>query len=456
MPERSIPRLFISAPSKSSGKTTLTLGLTREFVRQGLSVQTFKKGPDFIDPLWHSLASGRAGRNLDSWLMSQDVLAQSLEKHSRDADLVIVEGDHGLHDGVDPEGSNSSAGLARDIGAPVVLVVDGTGLNRAAAALVLGQREMEPKAQIGGVILNRIRTDRQAKKQIQAIESYTGIKVLGVIGEQPLAQIQERHMGLTTTGETDEAERLIEAAADLVRDHVDTQALLELARQAPALSYQLQPSAPVANQRYPIGVLRNEAFCFYYPENLEALEQAGGELIFLDPMRDQEIPEIKGLYIGGGFPESFLAPLESNIAFRTQLKERLAVGLPYWAECGGLIYLAESASFKDQVQHQLVGWLSGQVKFQQRPVGYGYMELEAKGPHWLQGTHRAHEFHYSQLIGSNELACQFKVNRGHGLGEQQDGLLKGQGLAGYAHLHALSSPDWAYGFLQQVSQFATR
>jgi len=450
------PPLLISAPAKSSGKTTVAIGLTRALVNRGLKVQTFKKGPDYIDPMWHSLASGRPGRNLDTWMMPEALWQGSLARHSQGMDFTLIEGNHGLHDGLDLEGRHSSAGLAQQLGAPVLLVVDGSGMNRGAAALVLGQLTMQPKVQIAGVVLNRIRSQRQADKQIQAIAHHTGVPVFGVLPSLPGAGVEQRHLGLSTTGETSEAEKIVQAAAALMNSELDLDKIKAAVSQASPLSFAVPPTPKRASQRHLVGVLRNQAFCFFYPENLEALEQAGAELVFLDPCTDTEIPDIQGLYIGGGFPEHFLEPLSRNSAFKEQLKTRLCGGLPYWAECGGLIYLAEAASFAGQESVDLVGWLDGSVEFSRRPVGYGYMELEGTGDHWFSGKHQAHEFHYSKLNSPAALDCQFQVHRGYGLGEQQDGLLKGAGIASYAHVHALSSPDWAPGFLQQISQYALR
>jgi len=446
------PPLLISAPTKSSGKTTVTLGLTRALVDQGLLVQTFKKGPDFIDPMWHSLASGRPGRNLDTWMMPKAAWQGSLAQHSAGMDLSILEGNHGLHDGLDLEGQHSTAGLASELGSPVLLVLDGSGMNRGAAALVLGQKEMSPKVNIAGVVLNRIRSARQAEKQIQSIQHHTGVPVLGVLPNRPEAAVVMRHLGLTTTGEAQQSEGIVKAAADLIRSEVDLKAILALVAQGKPLNFPVPPVAPSATERFKVGLIRNQAFCFYYPDNLEALEQAGADLVFLDPIKDTELPEIDGLYIGGGFPEHFLEPLGRNLGFKKALKDRLEAGLPYWAECGGLIYLSEFATFKGGSKQPMVGWLPGEVAFQARPVGYGYMELESTGGHWFDGKHQAHEFHYSKFTSSKPLECQFEVHRGYGLGESQDGIRLGAGVAGYAHVHALSSPDWAPGFLRQISQ----
>lgn len=450
MLKRSCPRLLISAPSKSSGKTTFTLGLARALGELGHQVQCFKKGPDFIDPLWHRLASGKDSHNLDSWLMSTETLSDSLERHSKGASISLIEGNHGLHDGLDPDGSNSSAGLASFLGAPVLLVVDVTGLNRAAGALVLGQVKMPPNPIIAGVVLNRVKSERQAQKAKAAIERFAGVKVLGALPEAPQAAIEERHLGLTTTGETEQAEERIQAAAEWVKAHLDLNEIVQLANGAPHLKYPGFPvTEPWMGRKRRVAVLRNEAFCFYYPENLAALEAAGAELVFVDPARDRGFPPVEGLYIGGGFPESQFKELSENQTFRRELRLALEAGLTYWAECGGLIYLSRAATWQEQ-RFELVGWLKGEVEFSKRPVGYGYMELEPQTGQWFKQPFRAHEFHYSRFRGDAPGEHAFAVQRGTGLGEAQDGLIKGHGVASYAHIHALATPDWAPGFMDQV------
>ncbi|MDT8446992.1 MAG: cobyrinate a,c-diamide synthase [bacterium] len=449
---RPCPRLLISAPSKSSGKTTVTLGLARALKNQGHRVQCFKKGPDFIDPQWHALATGRPSYNLDSWMMPAEVMRDSLERRSRGASLSIIEGNHGLHDGLDPEGGNSSAGLALYLKAPVLLVVDVTGLNRAAGALVLGQVSMPPQVPIAGVLLNRVKSPRQAEKAVAAIERFAGVKVWGTLPEAPQTAIAERHLGLTTSVEDPRAEERIAAAAEWVAGHVDLEAVVNAANQAASLAYSGQALVePWLGKKRRLGVVRNEAFCFYYPDNLEALEQAGAELVFIDPIRDAELPEIDGLYIGGGFPESFFKELSANRGFMDSLRQRLEGGLPYWAECGGLIYLAQKARYQGQ-EFPLVGWLEGEIDYSKKPVGYGYMELEPKGIDWLPHKLRCHEFHYSRLSQGTGADYAFAVSRGTGLGEEVDGLIKGRGLASYAHLHSLATPNWAPGFMDQVRQ----
>ena len=445
----SIPRLMISAPAKSGGKTTLTLGLARALSEAGERVRCFKKGPDYIDPLWHKLASGMDSYNLDPWMMERSVILSSFKRRSQGIDYTLIEGNHGLHDGLDLEGNFSTAGLAGLLKCPVLLSINGAGMNRGVAALVLGQMMMKPKVNLGGVVLSRVRSPRQESKMIQAIEHHTGVPVLGVLPDDPKMAVTERHLGLVPVSEDPKAEQRVAKAASLVNKNLDLQKIRILAQSAPALSLpNLQPKKKATGPRLPVGVIRDQAFTFYYPENLEALEDSGAELIFLDALKDQTIPPLAGLYIGGGFPESFLPELSANTSFKTELKNRLTAGLPCWAECGGLIYLAERAYFEGQ-EADLVGFLAGEISFYKKPVGYGYLEMEPFDKNfWLQGPIKGHEFHYSKLDPAPK--GLFKLKRGVGLGASQDGMQIKNCFAGYTHLHALAVPDWAPGFMNFI------
>ncbi len=449
------PRIFISAPKKSSGKTRTFLGLARAFKKQGKQVQGFKKGPDFIDPLWQSLATGRPSYNLDPWMMPQKVLKASFLARSQGADINLIEGNHGLHDGLSE--ITTGAGLAKTLNTPVLLVVDGSGMNRAVAAEVLGQMRMRPQAKFAGVILNRIKSNRQEAKQRSAIEEYCGLPVFGALPQSGSGLIPERHLGLITPQEQAQGERVIESLSAQVVQHCEVARIFELAQKASCFTASPLSWPKTKGKRVPIGVLRNSAFCFYYPENLEALEKAGGELIFLDPIRDHSIPEIEGLVIGGGFPESFLLPLAKNQLFLEDLKKKARAGLPIYAECGGLIYLAETASWQGR-EYPMAGLLPGRVEFSAQPQGYGYMELNPlQLGHWLRqkGVIRAHEFHYSRLVGGEGLTRLYGVVKGEGLGEGQDGIWQGNLFASYAHLHALATPHWAPGWIQFCRQQAS-
>ena len=458
----SIPRLMISAASKSSGKTTVSLGLLRYFSSRGERVTSFKKGPDYIDPMWHRRAGSRECRNLDAWMMGRDACRRSFASPALDSGgIVLVEGNHGLHDGLAIDGSDSSAGMAELLGLPVLLVVDSRRMNRGVAAQVLGMQAMPPKVRIAGVILNHVASSRQESKQRHAIESYCGVPVLGAIPADEGLRMPERHLGLVTVDEAPDAEGFIGAAAEMVARRCDTDAIRRLFDEAPPLELpdpaDRTPAAIPSGVR--IGVFRDAAFCFYYPENIEALRAHGAEPVFIDTFSARSLPDVDGLYLGGGFPESFFPELSSRTDLHASLRERIESGMPVWAECGGLIYLSRSAE-RDGKRWPMAGVLPVDIEYRQRPVGCGYVALESReGSPWFPGGEkiRAHEFHYSgPASGQATPDVQFAVEKGFGFDGKSDGIVYRNLFASYAHLHAVSTPAWAERFVALARDYRSR
>ena len=465
MPSEPYPRLLISAARKSSGKTLLTLGLTGAYREDRLDIRLYKKGPDYIDPLWHRAASGSDSFNLDPYLMEPKTCLDTFLERSRGFDLSLIEGNLGLHDGMDPQGGDSSAALARLLGAPVLLVVDSSGMNRNIAAIVHGMKTFDPEANVAGVVLNRVRSPRQEQKQRAAIEHYSGIPVLGSIPALAAPPIAERHLGLITPNEDGEHTAILAAMGKLVREHVDLAGVRELARQAPPLEAPAeintentaehttaQPArkVPPKTPTVTVGVAHDPAFCFYYRENLEALENEGAQLVFFDSLNDSSLPEVDGLYLGGGFPESFLEALEANRSLRRDIAGRIEGGLPAYAECGGMMYLTRSI-IRDGVSREMVGVIPADVQFLEKPAGHGYVELAPSGAtSWmkLEREIRGHEFHYSKLINADpNLTYFYEMKRGAGMGNGQDGIVYKNLLASYAHLHTRTVPEWSRDFV---------
>ncbi len=456
MDEVTLPRLMISAPRKSSGKTTLTLALLYHFARQGIEVRSFKKGPDYIDPMWHKLASGEECFSLDPFLMGEDGCLDSFFKNcgSEGNSLNIVEGNHGLHDGMELDGFDSSAGLASILKAPVLLVVDSRNMNRGIAALVTGMQFMPPKVEIAGVILNQVRNARQGDKQKSAIEHYCKVAVLGTIPADEELVIAERHLGLTTVGETANALKFIQGAAERVAHYCDMNEIRSLFYKAPPLRKRtLKDSGFEKAAQVKIGVFRDAAFCFYYPENLAALRENGAELLFIDSLQEHSLPELDGLYLGGGFPESFFDRLSSNRGLMKEVHERVKSGMPLYAECGGLIYLSKSATYGGKT-YPMAGLLPFDIGFQPSPAGHGYLDLKScSDSAWFKKDVRvrAHEFHYSRPLLSGACRYQFDVLRGYGVNGKSDGVLSRNLFASYAHLHAAANPGWAETFVSLAS-----
>ncbi len=459
-----IPRVVIAAPQGRSGKTTVAVGLCAALAARGLIVQPFKKGPDYIDPSWLAEAARRPCRNLDPFLMGEDVVAAAFARGSHNADLALIEGAMGLYDGADLDGTGSTAALARWLDAPILLVVNAQRVTRSVAALVQGYQHFEPGTRIAGVILNNVARARQQTLMTQAVEKYCGIPVVGVLPRDPALAIPDRHLGLIPRGEDATLVPVIAAARDAVLAHFDLDKILEIAR-AEIREQRLEIrdwslGDPISNLQSPIsrvGVVRDRAFSFYYPENLEALQDAGAELIFIDSLRDAHLPKINALYIGGGFPEVFLRELQANASLRAEIRAAIENGLPVYAECGGLMYLARSITWNDQ-RGEMVGALPFDVTMTDQPQGHGYVELEVVGenPWFARGARlRGHEFHNSRIdltdFGNlSGLNIAFRVTRGRGLDGARDGIVYKNVIASYTHLHACSTPEWARAFVAQA------
>lgn len=453
----SFPRLVIAAPQGRSGKTTVSLGLCAALAARGLAVQPFKKGPDYIDPSWLTGAARRACRNLDPFfLASAGDMRQAFLKGSRGADLCLIEGNHGLYDSLDEEGTSSTAAVARYLQAPIILVVNTSRMSRSVAALVHGYQSFEPDVQVAAVILNNVARNRHETKLRRAVERHCHIPVLGALPRQESLTIPDRHLGLIPRAEQDNLVPAIEACRHVAEQYLDLDALLNIARAARPLSNERAVNGPMVAARLPapaavkIGVIRDRAFTFYYPENLEALVEAGAELIFIDALSDSHLPQIDALYIGGGFPEMFLDELEANQSLRFEIRSSIEDGLPVYAECGGLMYLAERIVWAGR-SAEMVGALPCLVELTDRPQGHGYVLAEAVGgnPFLPAGaTIRGHEFHHSRVIDApGDLSTAYSLKRGHGLGDGRDGLVYRNVLAAYTHLHASGSPGWAQGLV---------
>jgi cobyrinic acid a,c-diamide synthase len=452
-----VPRLVVAGLSGDSGKTLVSLGLARALTERGLKVRPFKKGPDYIDTAWLGVAARSTCRNLDTFLMSDEAMARALAHASSDADLLLVEGNRGLFDGVDIEGSHSTAMLARRLAAPVVLVLDCTKMTRTAAALVMGCRALDPEVDLAGVILNRVGCGRHETIVREAVAGIAGTPVLGAIrrikGDDPLPG---RHLGLVTAAEHPAPEESVQRAADAVADGVDLDRILAVAQWAPEL--ELAP-VELAVDKVPVSVayLEGEAFSFYYAENLELLRAAGVELVPVDPANASKLPDVDGLYIGGGFPEVHAARLGCNTAFTGSVHERVESGMPVYAECAGLMYLAREL-IVDGVAHPMAGVLDLVVEQRPTPQGHGYevAVVDRDNPFFAAGTRLVgHEFHYSRIIsGSDRERGVLRVERGTGIGEGRDGITKERVFCSYLHLHAGATPDWADGFLDLAAKYA--
>ena len=456
----SLCRVVIAGLSGDSGKTLVSLGLILLAQRRGISVSAFKKGPDYIDAAWLRWASERTARNLDTYLMGFDRAHDSFVRHALDNGLNVIEGNRGLYDGADAEGTHSTAALAKLLEAPVILVVTPAKVTRTAAALVLGCQKLDPKVRIAGVVLNRVGSARHERVIREAIESVCGIPVVGVLPRAaPIELLPGRHLGLVTPEEHPRIGQVRETLLALVDGRLDFDAILRLASDAPALERVTDvPDATVDGSGLKIGYFSDSAFTFYYPENLEALGAAGADLAPVSSLTSPALPaHLDALYIGGGFPETHAAALSANRGLLDDLRMRAAGGLPIYAECGGLMVLAEAIHY-DGRRRPMAGVLPFEVEVLPQPQGHGYavLTVDRPNPFFPEGLRlRGHEFHYSRIVPKvmpPQTACA--VERGTGCFAGRDAVVAGNVWAAYTHLHALATPEWSAGLLAAARRYA--
>ncbi|KHK02118.1 cobyrinate a,c-diamide synthase [Desulfovibrio sp. TomC] len=459
------PRLVLAGLSGGAGKTILSLGICRALATAGLRVRPFKKGPDYIDAAWLGLAAGHDATNLDPFLLPPERIPSLFLEKSAGGDISIIEGNRGIFDGMDVAGSCSTAALARSLTAPVVLILDATKMTRTAAAIVAGVAGFEPGLNLAGVVLNRTAGPRHRDILREAIETLAGVPVLGLLPKIAVNPIPERHMGLVSNREQDAVDPILDGIAAIIRDNVDLDRLLAIARSAPALAEAAPPAWPAPRgdgTRPVIGVVRDAALWFYYPENLEALERAGARLVNVSILDAAPWPELDGLYLGGGFPETQVEALAANAVVRNRVRDLSADGLPIYAECGGFMYLCQGLDVAGTV-YPMAGVFPVTTTLCARPQGLGYSvaRVVRENPYHPVGTVlRGHEFHYSKcqaalgacagsggpgLPGAESFALA--MERGVGMLDGLDGLVTANTFAAYTHIHADGAPHWADHFV---------
>ena len=444
------PRLVIAGAHSGAGKTTLTAGLIAALRRRGLAVQPFKVGPDYIDPTYHTLAAGRPCRNLDAWMLPSDAVAAAFARGSRGADLAVIEGGMGLFDGFgyDDE-TGSTAHVAKLLGAPVILALNIRSLARSAAALAQGYANFDPALPLAGFILNHAGSAAHGAGVARAVTGATGLPCFGWLPRDEQLRIPERHLGLVPTAEPGRWEAFIAAAADHVAKYLNVDALLAVARSS-TQTFEVPETSKVSSIVCRIAVARDEAFNFYYEDNLDLLREAGAELAFFSPLADTTLPAgCRGLYIGGGFPEVYADRLAANVALRGELAAAIAAGLPTYAECGGLMYLTQSITDLAGRTHPMVGALPGRSAMTGRlTLGYREVTTLAGTPLAPAGiTLRGHEFHYSDWIEQPaDLPAAYRVARPDAPA-RLEGYAAGNLLASYIHLHWGAAPELAARFV---------
>lgn len=448
--------LLISAAHKSSGKTTVSLGICGALSARGYRVRPFKKGPDYIDPIWLSRAASQTCLNLDFFTSTLEEIKTTYYRYGSTADICLVEGNKGLFDGLDLDGSNSNAALAKLLNLPVVLVIDAQGITRGVAPLLQGYLGFDSDVDIQGVILNRVAGPRHESKLLETIKYYTDLKILGAVRRFDISGINERHMGLVPANEDTQADQKIIQLRQIMEDQVDLDSIFSLAKgladSKPSLS---EISLPAPDLK--IGIARDAAFGFYYHDDLDEFRKAGAELIPIDTLTDNKLPDIDGLFLGGGFPETQMHALAKNKSMQRSIYAAIEQGLPCYAECGGLMYLTRGIEWKGE-QAEMAGVIPARTIMLSRPQGRGYIQLKesADSPWPRAGTKvvvNAHEFHYSCLRGlPDSTLFAYHVLRGEGIQNQYDGIVYKNLLASYAHLRSTTQNPWVSRFVNFVRQ----
>ncbi len=455
------PRLVLAGLSGGTGKTIVTLGLCRAFKNLGKNIKPFKKGPDYIDARWLGLASGNFATNLDPFLMPVDKLKALFLEKGVGFDLSIVEGNRGLFDGKDVQGSCSTAELARLINAPVILAIDCTKMTRTVAAIVAGCKAFEEGFNLAGVILNRTAGERHRNILQKSIETYTDVPVLGMLPKLSENPIPERHMGLVSNTEYGPQDESLDILGKMAQDCIDLDRVFEIAANSGAIPENkelLWSGIELVTDKQPvIGVVRDEALWFYYEENFEALAKAGAKIVEVSLISTDKWPEIDGLYLGGGFPETLAVELSSNNFIRDHVRALADSGLPIYAECGGFMYLGEDVEYEGK-KFPMSGVLPISTSLCAKPQGLGYTSGKVihENSFFPVGTEIVgHEFHYSLCISrtGGEPVYGLKLDRGKGLADGYDGMIKDNVYAGYNHIHALGAPCWAGNFVKAALKF---
>ncbi len=474
-----VPRILLSADRSSSGKTTIMMGILSALVSRGYSVQPFKVGLDYIDPSYHSDITGRKARNIDGYLMDEmDIIDTFVHacKTENGADLAVIEGVRGLYEGLDSlTDTGSTAQVAKILKCPVIFVINARSITRSAAALVNGYRSFDPEVNIAGIILNNVGGERHAKKAKEAIEHYTGLPVVGIVPRDPGMQISMRHLGLIPAIESQqkitEYNTRMEYIQNTINKRIDVDKLIEFAYQAPPViragKSMFKPISS-STEGAVIGVALDEAFNFYYHDNIEMLQAAGANIKYFSPLHDAKIPHVDGIYIGGGYPELFASELEKNTPMKNRIYELSSENIPIYAECGGLMYLTEkittgahnsndsvyNMASMEKATYEMVGALPGHTLMgNKRVVSYNTGILNMDTVIGRSGNvFKGHEFHHSEITDIPE-GTKFAIDlsRGEGIINGKDGLTVNNTIGSYAHLHAVSYKEFAFSFVDFIA-----
>lgn len=446
------PRVLIAGVRGGVGKTTVTLAVIAILRRKGQNILAFKKGPDYIDSGWLSFFSGNPCYNLDTFMIPKYKVIESFTERANGF-ISIIEGNRGLYDGLDSEGTVSSAELAKLLQCPVILVVDCTKMTRSVAALVNGFTSFDKDIEIKGVVLNQLANSRHEKIIRDSIEKYCSVEVVGAIPRFKGIKMPERHMGLMPYQEY-EMRKEAEYFINKVSEYIDEGKILEIIKNVSPVSHNIKKhEIRKIGEGLKIGVIRDRAFQFYYEENLEELKKFGADIALINSLEDRVLPEIDALYIGGGFPETNVKQLSNNLDLMIDIKNKIEEGLPVYAECGGLMYLCKTL-ITDEGEFPMVGVFPFKLKMFKKPQAHGYVIAKVNGnnPFYREGTElKGHEFHYSKVIDYDFLPpMSFNIIRGEGIINAKDGAIYKNTLGTYLHIHALGTEEWIEGILKKA------
>ncbi len=451
---------MIAGTASGVGKTTATIGLCRALRARGLRVALFKCGPDYLDPTYHARAAGRPSQNLDGWMMGRAGVLATFARAAAGADVAIIEGVMGLFDGASPTSEEgSTAEIAKWLAAPVALVVDAGGMARSLAAVAAGFAAFDPELRIAAIVANRVGSRGHLDLLRNALGPSPASPILGAFPKSAAHELPSRHLGLRTADPAHVPEALFDAWGGLTDEWWAIDALLAVARGAPALPPPEPPRITMAPRPCRIGLAHDEAFHFYYEENLRQLEACGATLVRFSPLGDARLPDVDGLYVGGGYPELFAERLAANAGLRAAIAAFAATGRPVYAECGGLMYLSQAIRTLDGRRHEMVGLLAGEAVMADRLEALGYVEVETRsvtplGPAGLR--FRGHQFRYSRLVDEAASALAYSLRKRRGGETSREGYLAGNVLGSYVHAHWASNPLVAQGFVEACASRAAR
>lgn len=451
------PRIVVAGAGSGVGKTTVVVGLARALRDRGLTVALFKCGPDYLDPTYHARASGSPSHNLDGWMMGRDTVLETFARASEGADLCLIEGMMGLFDGASAKGDEgSTAEIAKWLDAPVVLIIDASGVARTIAAIASGFQTFDRELRIAGVVCNRVGSRSHLDLLRQALSDPP---IIGALPDEPSQAFAERHLGLLTADERAVPEKILHAWGKTTAEWFDLDAVLRIARGAPPLCVREQSggSRLTSDERCRIGIAYDEAFHFYYEDNLKRLERLGAKLVRFSPLRDRALPDVNGLYFGGGYPEEHAQALSLNTSLRTAIVEFAGAGGPVYAECGGLMYLATAIRTLDGRSHAMVGLIPGETVMCDHLQSLGYVEAETVersilGPPGLR--FRGHQFRYSELRLEREVDCIYSACDRPGSAAFSEGYRLGNVVASYIHAHWASNPRIAEALVESCGRWA--